>query len=136
MSGAGALAPTSRKRTRIGYPGIFCGCAIPLLFVAYLNRDGPGALGWLQPNLHSLDREDRLVARAVGAAGWLVHICRISLAEVSTPLPASQPHPSPSLGPQQSAFAVGSQQVACCSGAQQVLVAESVVLNSAMRIAL
>jgi hypothetical protein len=42
MSGAGALALISRKRTRIRYPGILCGCAIPLLFVAYLNRDGPG----------------------------------------------------------------------------------------------
>jgi hypothetical protein len=42
ISGAGALALISRKRTRVGCPGILCGCAIPLLFVAYLNRDGPG----------------------------------------------------------------------------------------------
>lgn len=44
MSCAGALALISRKRTRIGYSGILCGCAIPLLFVAYLNRDGPGEI--------------------------------------------------------------------------------------------
>jgi hypothetical protein len=33
-----------RRRARVGIPGLVSGTALPLMYVAYLNRDGPGTV--------------------------------------------------------------------------------------------
>jgi membrane protein implicated in regulation of membrane protease activity len=33
-----------RRRARVGRPGLVSGTALPLMYVAYLNRDGPGTV--------------------------------------------------------------------------------------------
>ncbi len=42
VAGAGALALSARKTTRVGTPGLVFGVAVLLLYLAYLNRNGPG----------------------------------------------------------------------------------------------
>ena len=38
----GAVVLSRRTSTAAGLPGIVCGAAVPLFYVAYLNRGGPG----------------------------------------------------------------------------------------------
>ena len=39
----GVLLAT-RRRSHVGWPGVISGLSLPLFFVAYLNRDGPGTI--------------------------------------------------------------------------------------------
>lgn len=42
MSGVAAGVVASRRAARGGLPGLLSGCGLPLVYVAYLNRQGPG----------------------------------------------------------------------------------------------
>ncbi len=42
LAGLGALALARRPAARQGVVGLVSGCGLPLLWVAYLNRSGPG----------------------------------------------------------------------------------------------
>jgi hypothetical protein len=44
VSAAAALAVTARGRSTAGLPGLLSGVGLPLLYVAYLNRRGPGTV--------------------------------------------------------------------------------------------
>jgi hypothetical protein len=41
---AGTALLASRRATRGGWPAVICGPAIALLYIAYLNRNGPGTV--------------------------------------------------------------------------------------------
>jgi hypothetical protein len=41
---AAAVLVGLHRRARVGLPGLVSGAALPLLYVAYLNRDGPGTV--------------------------------------------------------------------------------------------
>ncbi|MFJ1970915.1 hypothetical protein ACIO93_19770 [Streptomyces sp. NPDC087903] len=44
ISVAAALAVAARRRSAVGLPGLLSGVGLPLLYVAYLNRQGPGTV--------------------------------------------------------------------------------------------
>jgi len=41
---AGTALLAGRRSTRSGWPAVICGPAIALLYIAYLNRNGPGTV--------------------------------------------------------------------------------------------
>ncbi|WP_371671943.1 hypothetical protein OG985_32600 [Streptomyces sp. NBC_00289] len=44
ISVAAALGVATRRRSAAGLPGLLSGVGLPLLYVAYLNRHGPGTV--------------------------------------------------------------------------------------------
>lgn len=45
------------RRTLVGLPGLVSGAALPLLYVAYLNRDGPGNVCTTTPTSQTCTEE-------------------------------------------------------------------------------
>ena len=52
-----ALALVTRPRARAAAPALACGLALPVLFVAWLNRDGPGNICTITPSSTSCVEE-------------------------------------------------------------------------------
>lgn len=67
-----ALLFATRRRSVDGLPGLISGFSLPLFYVAYLNRDGPGTICTFDQGIHSCGDEWNPAPFATVGAAFLL----------------------------------------------------------------